>query len=295
MTERPVHIGGPTPLAGILTEPATPHVSPTTAVILLNAGVLHRVGANRLNVTLARRLANQGLLAVRFDSAGIGESASRGPRGSGLRPEVADTIEVMDFVQQTRGIGHFLLVGLCSGAEHALTAAAADARVAGVVALEGYAYPTRQFWIRRYAPRLVNPTAWRGMLAGQNSLYRRVRGWREDDPDVEGPFSLRAALGTRRLPPQADVEAYFQQLVARRVALLAVYAGGGHHYYNYTGQLRAAFPRVPFGDLLDVEYFPRADHTFTDVTTRRRLVERVAAWVADRGLAAPTNPATAIG
>jgi dienelactone hydrolase len=284
MRERPIHVGAQVTLAGILTEPAEQHGAPTTAVLLLNAGVLHRVGANRLNVTLARRLAAQGLLAVRFDSAGIGESASRGPRASVLRPEVADTVEVMDYVQQTRGITRFLLIGLCSGAENALTVAAGDERVVGVVALEGFAYPTRQFWLRRYAPRLLNPGAVRGILSGENSLYRRLRGWRKDDPAVEGPFSLRAALGSRRLPPQTEVEDYFQRLVARRVALLAVYAGGSHHYFNYTGQLRAAFPRVAFGNLLDVEHVRGADHTFTDVVIRRRLVERISTWAAARGM-----------
>lgn len=291
MKEVILSVGEPTPLSGLVTEP-TAGASPDTAVILLNSGVLHRVGANRLNVIVARRLAALGLLAVRFDAAGLGESPARGPRASALRPEVADTIEVMDHIERTRGIRRFVLGGLCSGAECALVTAAEDARVVGVVALEGYAYPTTQFWLRRYLPRVFSPRAWRKVLWGERRMLGTVgRALRASDA-ADGPFSLRAALGSRRLPPQAEVEELFQRLVARDVKLLALYAGGAHHYFNHASQLRAAFPRIAFGELLEVGYEPRADHTFSDVVIRQRIVERIATWAGQRVVrskAIPTN------
>jgi pimeloyl-ACP methyl ester carboxylesterase len=291
MKELILSVGAPTPLSGIITEPEA-NRAPDTAVVLLNSGVLHRVGANRLNVRVARRLAEAGLLAVRFDAAGLGESAARGPRATTLRPEVADTIEVMDHLERSRGIRRFVLGGLCSGAECALVTAAADPRVVGVVALEGYAYPTTQYWIRRYVPRLVALNAWRRVFRGEHRVFGQMRSALGANAAGEGPFSLRAALGSRRLPPHAEVEHLLQQIVARRVALLAVYAGGAHHYYNYPAQFRASFPRVAFGDLLDVAYEPQADHTFSDIAIRQRVIERIATWATQRVLrsnAIPTN------
>lgn len=289
MKEVILSVGEPTPLSGLVTEPSTGSL-PDTAVILLNSGVLHRVGANRLNVVVARRLAALGLLAVRFDAAGLGESAARGPRATALRPEVADTIEVMDHLERTRGIRRFVLGGLCSGAECALVTAAEDARVVGVAALEGYAYPTTQFWLRRYLPRLFSPSAWGKVLGGKHRMFGRVRRALQASDAEDGPFSLRAALGSRRLPPQAEVERLLQRLVARNVAILALYAGGDHHYYNHASQFQASFPRIAFGGLLEVGYEPRADHTFSDVAIRQRIVERIATWAGQRVLRSNAMP-----
>jgi hypothetical protein len=158
--------------------------------------------------------------------------------------------------------------------------------VAGVVAIEGYAYPTREFWIRRYASRMLRPSGW-SRLWSYRRLLRRF-GDKSSTPASlhDGPFSLRAALGGRSLPPQEASAELFAALVARQMPIFAAYAGGEHHYYNYTRQLRAAFPDVHFGSLLDVLYEPRADHTFSDTAIRRRLVENIEAWVRRRGFSA---------
>lgn len=283
MNERIVSIGSIEPLSGIVTRPAT---AARVGVVLLNAGVLHRVGANRLNVTLARRLAALGMPALRFDAGGLGESGPRGPRATPHAPEVADTLEAVEFLCATERVDRCVLVGLCSGAEAALRTAAASPRVVGVVALEGYAYPTREFWLRRYAARMLRPSGWQRLWS-----YRRLLRRFGDTSDTpaglhDGPFSLRAALGGRRLPPQEESAALFASLVERELPILAAYAGGEHHYYNYTRQLRAAFPSVRFGTLLDVLYEPHADHTFSDTVIRRRLVSEIEAWMRRRGFAA---------
>lgn len=284
MRERIVSIGDAPSLAGILTEPAAAVKAARVGALLLNAGVLHRVGANRLNVTLARRLATRGIPALRFDASGIGESPSRVSRLTSHRAEVADTLEAVAFMQATAAVDRVVLIGLCSGAEAGLLTAAADSRVAGVVAIEGYAYPTREYWLRRYASRMLRPGAWKSIWEYRRLLKRLGAPSSSDDAWRDGPFSLRAALGDRRLPPQAEAEAVFNALVARGVPILAAYAGGQHHYYNYPRQLRAAFPSVPFGTLLEVLYEPYADHTFSDTTIRSRLVENIDAWVARRFL-----------
>src|SRR5215475_3162536 len=65
-------------LVGILSHPAanplTSTGSPAPGVIILNAGVLHRVGPHRLHVLLARRLAASGFTGLRLDLGGIGDS-----------------------------------------------------------------------------------------------------------------------------------------------------------------------------------------------------------------------------
>src|SRR5690606_33422878 len=59
-------------LVAIRTAPETGRAA--IGVVLLNAGVVHRVGPHRLNVSLARRLAGVGLTSWRVDLSGIGDS-----------------------------------------------------------------------------------------------------------------------------------------------------------------------------------------------------------------------------
>jgi len=78
MREEAVLFGKTRSLVGIITDPHTvvnAHNHP--AIVLLNAGVLHRVGPNRLYVKIARKLASAGFVVLRFDLSGIGDSKAR--------------------------------------------------------------------------------------------------------------------------------------------------------------------------------------------------------------------------
>ncbi len=85
-------------LVGIVTEPAygpaeTEHYGAPTrppAVVLLNTGVTHRVGANRMSTTWSRRLAAAGHFVLRFDQSGIGDSERRQDNLTPLDAALAD-------------------------------------------------------------------------------------------------------------------------------------------------------------------------------------------------------------
>ncbi|NNF65268.1 MAG: alpha/beta hydrolase, partial [Acidimicrobiia bacterium] len=73
MNEQIIYFGENRNLLGILTVPDHPRPDAPT-IVLLNAGLLHRVGPNRLHVAVARRLAAKGYSSFRFDMAGVGDS-----------------------------------------------------------------------------------------------------------------------------------------------------------------------------------------------------------------------------
>src|SRR5436190_8757987 len=102
MRERAVRLGK-NAMVGVLTEP-DPQVrsADAPAVVLLNAGLLHRVGACRLHVRVARALAPAGFTSLRFDFSGMGDSE---PRRDGLSFEeaaVREVQEAMDYLEKTR-------------------------------------------------------------------------------------------------------------------------------------------------------------------------------------------------
>ena len=59
MREKALRIGKPTPLIGVMSDPDTFDAS-KPAMLLLNSGVLHHVGACRASVKLARAVAAAG-------------------------------------------------------------------------------------------------------------------------------------------------------------------------------------------------------------------------------------------
>ena len=97
MRERTLLFGDGKSLVGIITEPPpSDEVLARPAVILLNAGLLHRIGPNRVHVRLARRLAEAGFVVMRFDYSGIGDSRPRTDDTPFARSALAETRQCMD-------------------------------------------------------------------------------------------------------------------------------------------------------------------------------------------------------
>ena len=72
--EMTVLMGRHKSLVGTLPIVAISAVTAPPTVVLLNAGIVHRVGPNRMHVLLARALAAAGIPSLRFDMSGIGDS-----------------------------------------------------------------------------------------------------------------------------------------------------------------------------------------------------------------------------
>lgn len=142
-------------LLGILT-PAPPSRAADVACILMNAGVTHRIGPHRLNVKLARHLADLGLTTVRLDLSGLGDSRPEGSTRGFTDQAVSDIRAAMDQVQRMNGMAGFVVSGLCSGAAIGFRAALADPRIVGL-RLDPYAYRTRRAMLRYYLERIRLP------------------------------------------------------------------------------------------------------------------------------------------
>lgn len=273
--EQATFLGPRRSLCAIVTEPVHP-VPGAPAILLLTAGILHRVGANRLHVTMARRFAEQGYRAVRFDLSGVGDST---PRTDGLplmEGAVADIRETLDHLEASRGTKQVVLVGMCSGAMHALATAYADHRVAGVVFLDLFVPPTPGFQVRFWLRRSINLGGiWR-LLIGRHPSWGRLRSRLEARGRAEG--STPSALD--RSAVRRGMAEAFRQVVGRNVKLLAVFTEGHLELCNYRRQLLDAFPGVRFEDVLRLEYLRRVDHTFSLRRDQERLLAILAEWFA---------------
>lgn len=278
--ERICRFGDAQGLVGILTEPAAgPGEGP--AFLILNAGLVHRVGPNRLHVRLARRLAAAGLPALRFDLSGLGDSA---PRTDGL-PYHASRVEearaAMDYLERERRIRSFVALGLCSGADHAFRTAWHDERVIGAAMIDGYAYASRasvarqrRQRLREAGTRLLRAETWRRIVTGRHPMWQqlvaRLRGSADENAAVE-----RFVID---LPPRAEAAEQTQRLAARGVRLLFVYTGRlSKMHLEAEGSTEAFPPRDPAGRV-QVACLTGSDHTLTLLSDQERLFSAVLDW-----------------
>lgn len=283
MREKVLTFGEGKGLVGVLALPEAKSAAPgrrPPGIVLLNSGILHRTGASRIHVRLARRLAQAGYPSLRMDFSGIGDSL---PRRDDLRFEESaplEVVEAMNRMEALAGCETFVLFGLCSGADVAIQCAPRDRRVVGIVHLDAIAYRTAQWYLRHYGPRALRLGPWlRFVRRSARALVTRARRVEREAPD---PEIQQVPTYVREFPPHAEFERTLVELASRRVQQLFVYTGGMQSRLNHRGQFERSFRRVDFQGTLRVEHWPEADHIFRSQTHQCRLIETVVGWLDER-------------
>jgi hypothetical protein len=276
MREKAVQFGKTASLVGVLTEPL-PGVALANApvVVWLDSGILHRVGACRLYVRIARRLAERGITSLRFDFSGLGDSEQRKDALTFEESAVVETREAMDWLAQTRGAREFVLAGLCSGADMAHETALVDQRVVALGLMDAWAYRTTRYLVRHYAKRALDPQAWvtrLGMLFG-----RKPAAAGGAIPNVEGA-DFEIPKYVREYPPIERVRRDLEAFMSRDMRMLQLFSGGLGYLYNYRDQYADSFRGVPFAGRLQVEYFADADHIFTGLAHQKQVIDIYERW-----------------
>ncbi|MGH9105280.1 MAG: hypothetical protein ACRDZX_05480 [Acidimicrobiales bacterium] len=135
VVETPVSIP-PLGLFGIVTHLDTPQRPKGPTVLLLNVANQHHIGPTRLWVELARQWAGAGLVSLRVDLSGLGDSPARpgDDRWIFAKPAAFDDVEEVARCVSPDDPSNIVLVGLCSAGYQALEGALA-LRSRGVVAV----------------------------------------------------------------------------------------------------------------------------------------------------------------
>lgn len=268
-------------LVGIVSHPpgGTPQSPPQPAVIVLNAGVLHRTGPHRLHVSLSRRLADRGFVTLRLDLGGIGDSIASTDATTFRESAVADTRTAMAGLEGAFGARRFVIFGICAGADNALATALADERVAGVVLVDPAMYETRRSQLRELRRKLaatgsVAAIARRAARVALRHARAALEQWQKrgqpPPPPEEG----------REYPAPETTLQRVETLLARGVRIFAVYAGNHGAGYNHADQVFETFPGLR--GRIDHAYFGDANHTFTQLDDQAQLIESVARWISSR-------------
>ena len=287
MRQKIVKFGSVTPLNGVVTEPVGGADRNRPWVILLNSGILHHIGVNRLHVQIARRLASQGYSSLRFDFSGLGDSEARRDSLSFEQSAPRETSDAIDYLAKTYGAQQAVLVGLCSGADVGHLTALADQRVVGLGLLDAWAYRTPAYFLHYYGSRLIRPANYaRWVRVRWNRIKDRLSRASKDDPGLH-PEVYEMPEYLRVFPPREKVAGELRSFMERGVELNLIFSGGLEEY-NHQGQYRSSFADVDFGNRLRETHVRGATHVFSAVHHQEFVVQEISTWVQARfGKSAP--------
>jgi pimeloyl-ACP methyl ester carboxylesterase len=279
-------------LFGVLTEPSESSVATrATGIILHNIGANPHIGSNRLYVVMARRWAALGFRVLRFDSAGLGDS----PVGGRIvenqvysQSAIDDSRRAMDFLSRLRGVDHFVLMGLCSGAYVSFHAAVADERVAGIVLMnimlfhwkEGDPIDVRKRdtvkSTRFYSEAIFKRDAWVRLLRGNVNVSAIAQGL------FQKAWARARRRATSALAGESDVARGFRTILHRGSHALLVFAaedGGRDVVDEHLGTDGARFRNDPSFRL---EVIEGTDHTFSPLWSQEVLLSLLTSHLVGR-------------
>lgn len=264
MQEQAFRFGRARHLVGITGLPDRRPETGSVGVIVLNAGLVHRIGPFRLHVEMTRRLNACGYPTLRFDLSTLGDSSACDMPQTRVQQVCADVGEAMDLLTQKSGCTNLVLIGLCSGAQNAHTVACSDERVAGAIFLDGYAYRTWGYHLRHYLPRLFDAKRWRRALSNRHH--------------TEAPKNAEPVFAVAPLP-QDVVRADLASMLDRGLKICLIYSGGISNYFNHAGQFRECFGRVVTHPGCSTSFDDATDHTYILNGDRSRLIDNIEQWL----------------
>lgn len=274
------------PLLGVLTTPAGGG-DDDRCVIIVVGGPQYRAGSHRLFVQLARHLACRGIMTLRFDVRGMGDSPGD---WRGFEQLDDDLSAAVDAAQRAAPhLRRFMLWGLCDGASAALMFGAQgwDARIHALALVNPWVRSEQgeaRTRVRHYyRDRLLQPEFWRKLASGRVGWHalkelggslRRMGSPMKRSTEATVPFQQRMANGWERFEGPALVMLSGNDYTAKEFA----------DHVRHDARWSALMQR-PSVTTLSLE---SADHTFSAGSAKAWVLESTADWI-DRAL--PTLPA----
>jgi len=278
---------GTTRLFGVLTVADGSARAARPAVLMLNSGSVHHIGPNRLWVRLARRWAARGITVLRIDLSGIGDSAPR----QGAEENVVysahaaqDIAAALAFLRAHIGDGECHLVGLCSGAYHALKAAVAGQALASSLMIN----PLTYFWhdgdelsdikeyevfalMSKYRSKLFTREPWAKLARGKLEIRLIAQVVARRLWNIVAPYLLDVAQ-LLRLRLEDDLASELFAAARCGIRLQFVFAVHAPGFVLLRKQGGYAIRQLLKRQQASIDFVPHADHTFTRMEARERLV-----------------------
>jgi alpha-beta hydrolase superfamily lysophospholipase len=292
LVENAYQFGATRHLFGIATraQNATSHDN-KPAFVLINSGSVHRVGPNRLYITLARKLAARGFLCFRFDLHGLGDSISQpGERENHPYPTsaVSDTEHALKFLREEFGCARFILAGLCSGAHTAFHSGLSllQYNIAEIILINPLTYRYVEGMSLATTSHYMDVAYYKGSARKLSSWLKLLRG----KVDIINLFKL--GIAQLKVTARSGLEYLREKLLDRATTqlsadlrtlfanqrLLSLFVAANDPGYSLlAGEARYMTMKGMNTNCIRLQFIPRADHTFSQRAPRHDVIDRICA------------------
>jgi pimeloyl-ACP methyl ester carboxylesterase len=236
-----------------------------SGVVIVHGWGSSRAGPHDMLVKIARALASRGVPALRFDMRGRGESTGA-VMETDLDAMIDDTVAAAAFLKAETGAQKVDAVGLCSGANIALGAAAHEGAFGNVAALSILPFQSHKSamqelrrtggMFRKVFAKALNPLTWWRLVTGRvrvfkvlKSLFGGEGGKVKTASGVtrnlkDSPRDLMGALGKFKGkllfvwggadPEGMGAKAHFEEFISAHSldAQVKIIEGANHNYYS---------------------------------------------------------------
>jgi pimeloyl-ACP methyl ester carboxylesterase len=289
-TERPIAFGPGERLFGILACPAEAEPA-SLPMLIVNAGRNPHTGWARCAVDLARTLARNGIVSLRMDFGGVGDSPTRPGASDALEDttyhadQVAEVAAGLDALA-AEGFAEAVLFGACSGGYTSFQAAARDPRVAGLFLVNTQRFVWRQgetvpeaiassfAAASTYVSKIGDAQAWKRLLTGERKLGPLAR-----------EMAKRLLARARSIVPSPETREarrILDAVLARGTRVELVYSAGDAGLDELARHFGGGGRRLRDRAGVALTIIPDADHDLTPAAARQALTRRVLATMKER-------------
>jgi hypothetical protein len=291
MKESIINFGKYNNLLGIITEPSI-RKSNSQIILLLNAGLVYRIGTNRINVKIARELAKSGYISFRFDFPGIGDRSKITVNNESCKSSYCNScVEAMDFIEKTYGENKFIVIGLCNGANIGFETAIFDSRITGIFSINGLiktvnfekhmakAYFT--ITMRLYLKNIFIPQKWLHLFRGENSI---LSGLRAKIMSLFSGKSVKTEVQESDYSELNEINDYdvinkYESMINRGVNIFFLFSSGSNIYEVYKSTIGRKLKKYCKQGKIILETTRDVDHTYTPVWSQNLILDRVNNWL----------------
>uniref|UniRef100_A0ABX1N3F6 Hydrolase 1, exosortase A system-associated n=2 Tax=Aromatoleum buckelii TaxID=200254 RepID=A0ABX1N3F6_9RHOO len=279
-------------LIGVIALPERPS---RVGVLIVVGGPQYRAGSHRQFVLLSRFLAERGVVCMRFDYRGMGDSTGAACDFRDVDGDIAAAVDQLFALAPT--LDGVVLWGLCDGASASCFYAPKDSRVVGAVLVNPWvrteAGEAQTYLKHYYRQRLADPRFWKKLVGGRVSLRASVASLLSMAGRARSgsgaPRAKSASAAALDLPDRMSAS-----LEKSKVPFAVVLSGNDYVAKEFELETRK---RPGWRTLLSdrraaVVAFPSADHTFSSEEKREAVALATWNWLVRRNLSrVPTEMA----
>jgi len=242
--------------------------------ILLNPGILSRIGQYRVYVKIAQALAKLGFCCFRFDLSGNGDSEfidddNKLDHQNRVAHEVSLAIE---YLQNRNLCKKVILGGICSGAANALYTAYQNSQyISGLVLInQGFRESRRGYW----RTRLLDVTRWK-------NKFKKIILLRNNNRPTKNTNAMDAAAKDIVFDYKAIGAEEYQKIINNKVKILMLCSQwDGYLDAGYDILKKLAKNNVR-GDVVG-DVIPDADHNLTYLKNQEFVIKEISQWAQNK-------------